>query len=166
MKVLVTGGAGFIGSNLIGYLVGEGHEVTVLDNLSSGYQRNLDALSGARFIHGDIRDEDSIERVTAGRDVVFHLAASVGNKRSIDNPISDAEINVIGTLRILEASRKAGVQKVVISSSAGIVWRVEDAAHSRGSSCRARLTLWREQTLCGKARISLHERWARTELAS
>jgi UDP-glucose 4-epimerase len=117
MKVLVTGAAGFIGSNLTEYLLGEGHEVTVLDNLSSGYMRNLDSLLGARFIHGDIRDEDSVERVTAGRDVVFHLAASVGNKRSIDDPVSDAEINVIGTLRVLEASRKAGVQKLVISSS-------------------------------------------------
>jgi UDP-glucose 4-epimerase len=120
MKVLVTGGAGFIGSNLTRCLVGEGHEVTVLDNLSSGYQRNLDALPGASFIHGDIRDKDAVERAAAGRDAVFHLAASVGNKRSIDNPLSDAEINVIGTLRVLEASRRAGVQKVVISSSAGI----------------------------------------------
>ena len=120
MKVLVTGGAGFIGSNLTRYLVGEGHEVTVLDNLSSGYRRNLDAIPGAGLTQGDIRDVDLIERVTAGRDVVFHLAASVGNKRSIDNPISDAEINVLGTLRVLEASRKAGVHKVVISSSAGI----------------------------------------------
>ena len=120
MRVLVTGGAGFIGSNLTGYLLGEGHEVTVLDNLTSGYQRNLDAIPTASFIRGDIRDSDCVERATVGRDVVFHLAASVGNKRSIDDPISDAEINVIGTLRVLEAARKAGVRKVVISSSAGI----------------------------------------------
>jgi UDP-glucose 4-epimerase len=120
MKVLITGGAGFIGSNLTGYLVRKGHEVSVLDNLSSGYQRNLDAITGGGFIHGDIRDEELVERVMAGRDVVFHLAASVGNKRSIDNPLSDAEINVIGTLRVLEAARKAAVRKVVISSSAGI----------------------------------------------
>jgi UDP-glucose 4-epimerase len=120
MKALVTGGAGFIGSNLAGYLIREGHDVSVLDNLSSGYRRNIDAVPGAAFLNGDIRDGDCIERATAGRDVVFHLAASVGNKRSIDNPISDAEINVIGTLRVLEAARKAGVRKVVISSSAGI----------------------------------------------
>jgi UDP-glucose 4-epimerase len=120
MKVLVTGGAGFIGSNLTRYLVGGGHEVTVLDNLSSGYRRNIDAFPGVSFIHGDIRDEETVRHVTAGRDVVFHLAASVGNKRSMDNPVSDAEINVIGTLRVLEAARKAGVRKVVISSSAAI----------------------------------------------
>jgi nucleoside-diphosphate-sugar epimerase len=120
MKVLVTGGAGFIGSNLTKHLMGDRHEVTVLDNLSSGYARNIEALPGVDFVQGDIRDEDSVRQVTAGRNIVFHLAASVGNKRSIDDPHSDAEINVIGTLRVLEAARKAGVRKVVISSSAGI----------------------------------------------
>jgi len=120
MRVLVTGGAGFIGSNLTRRLLEDGHEVTVLDNLSSGYQRNIDAFPGVDFVYGDIRDENSVRQVTAGRSVVFHLAASVGNKRSIDDPLSDAEINVLGTLRVLEAARKAGVGKVVISSSAGI----------------------------------------------
>lgn len=120
MRALVTGGAGFIGSNLTRRLLEDGHEVTVLDNLSSGYQRNIDAFPGVDFVHGDIRDENSVRQVTAGRSVVFHLAASVGNKRSIDDPLSDAEINVLGTLRVLEAARKAGVGKVVISSSAGI----------------------------------------------
>jgi UDP-glucose 4-epimerase len=120
MRVLVTGGAGFIGSNLTRRLIADGHEVTVIDNLSSGYQRNIDAIPGVDFVQGDIRDENSVREVTAGRNVVFHLAASVGNKRSRDDPISDAGINVLGTLRVLEASRKAGVRKVVISSSAGI----------------------------------------------
>jgi nucleoside-diphosphate-sugar epimerase len=120
MRVLVTGGAGFIGSNLTRQLLEDGHDVTVLDNLSSGYQRNIDAFPGVHFVHGDIRDENSVRQVTAGRSVVFHLAASVGNKRSIDDPLLDAEINVLGTLRVLEASRKGGVRKVVISSSAGI----------------------------------------------
>src|ERR1019366_6930985 len=120
MKILVTGGAGFIGSNLTRRLIADGHEVTVIDNLSSGYQRNIDAIPGVDFVQGDIRDENSVREVTAGRNVVFHLAASVGNKRSRDDPISDAGINVLGTLRVLEASRKAGVRKVVISSSAGI----------------------------------------------
>ena len=120
MRILVTGGAGFIGSNLARQLLEDGHEVTVLDNLSSGYQGNIDALPGVDFIPGDIRDEDSVRQATTGRDVVFHLAASVGNKRSMDNPLLDADINVIGTLQVLEAARKAGVRKVVISSSAGI----------------------------------------------
>src|SRR5580704_17888418 len=120
MKALVTGGAGFIGSNLASHLLGAGHDVTILDDLSSGYRRNIDSLPGVDFIHGDIRNECAVGKATEDRNVVFHLAASVGNKRSIDNPLLDAEINVIGTLRVLEAARRAGVRKVVISSSAGI----------------------------------------------
>lgn len=119
-RVLVTGGAGFIGSNLVKTLVANGCKVTVLDNLSSGYRTNLAPFPEVRFIEGDIRDPDAVDQATQGAGVIFHLAASVGNKRSIDDPISDAEINVLGTLRILEAARKHKVRKVVASSSAGI----------------------------------------------
>ena len=120
MKTLVTGGAGFIGSNLVYQLLQDGHEVTVLDNLLSGYHSNISALPAVRFIEGDIRDEGAVDEAIKGADVVFHLAASVGNKRSIDHPILDAEINVIGTLKVLEAARKIGLRKLVASSSAGI----------------------------------------------
>ncbi len=115
---LVTGGAGFIGSNLVDLLLRRGHGVTVLDNLSSGYRDNLRAE--ARFVEADVRDDSALDRAIAGADAVFHLAASVGNKRSIDHPITDADINVLGTLRLLEACRRHGVRKVVFSSSAGI----------------------------------------------
>lgn len=120
MKVLVTGGAGFIGSNLVKHLVNEGHEVIVLDNLMSGYKSNLDPFPDIRFIQGDTRDEIAVSNAMQGVDVVFHMAASVGNKRSIDHPLIDAEINVIGTIKVLEVARKAGVKKIVASSSAGI----------------------------------------------
>jgi UDP-glucose 4-epimerase len=119
-KALVTGGAGFIGSNITRALVEQGREVIVLDNLSSGYQHNLDGLDGVKLIKGDVRDEGLVRKVMNEVDVVFHLAASVGNTRSIEHPIEDSEINVIGTLRILEAARQAGVRKIVCSSSAGI----------------------------------------------
>jgi UDP-glucose 4-epimerase len=120
MKTLVTGGAGFIGSNIVKHLVEQGHQVTVLDNLQSGYRVNLDPFPQVQFIHGDVRDETAVAEAMQGAAVVFHLAASVGNKRSIEHPIDDSEINVIGTLRVLEAARHAGVRKVVFSSSAGI----------------------------------------------
>lgn len=120
MKCLVTGGAGFIGSNLVKELLNEGHEVVVLDNFLSGYKSNLESLQEAELIEGDIRDENAVSKAVHGKEVVFHLAASVGNKRSIDNPILDAEINVMGTLQVLEAARKEGVRKIVASSSAGI----------------------------------------------
>ena len=119
-KVLVTGGAGFIGSNLGKYLVANGNSVTVLDNFSSGYQNNLSPFPTVRIIEGDVRDKNAVEKAIAGAEVVFHLAASVGNKRSIDQPILDAEINVLGTLQVLEAARTEGVRKIVASSSAGI----------------------------------------------
>jgi UDP-glucose 4-epimerase len=120
LKALVTGGAGFIGSNIVRLLLEEGHRVVVLDNLLSGYRQNLDPLPEAKFIEGDVRDAAAVDRCTDGTEVIFHLAASVGNTRSIENPIEDSEINVLGTLRVLEAARKAGVRKVVFSSSAGI----------------------------------------------
>lgn len=120
MKTLITGGAGFIGSNLVKQLLDNGHEVTVLDNLISGYRSNLAPFPKVCFIEGDIRDDAAVAEAIKGAEVVFHLAASVGNKRSIDQPLDDAEVNVIGTLKVLEAARRAGVRKIVASSSAGI----------------------------------------------
>ena len=120
LKTLVTGGAGFIGSNIVQLLLEEGHQVVVLDNLSSGYRQNLDRLPQAEFVEADVRDAAAVARSAAGAEVIFHLAASVGNTRSIENPIQDSEINVLGTLRVLEAARNSGVRKVVFSSSAGI----------------------------------------------
>ena len=120
-KVLVTGGAGFIGSNLVQYLVANNYEVTVVDNLLTGHLSNLESIyNNFNFIKGDIRDFELIDQLMKDIDTVFHLAASVGNKRSIDFPLEDAQINVIGTLNVLEAARKHNVRKIVASSSAGI----------------------------------------------
>ncbi len=120
MKALVTGGAGFIGSNIVKLLRSEAHEVTVLDNLMSGHRENLAPFPDIKFVEGDVRDAKAVAHCVEGVEVIFHLAASVGNTRSIDNPIDDSEINVIGTLRVLEAARHAGARKIVFSSSAGI----------------------------------------------
>jgi UDP-glucose 4-epimerase len=119
-RALVTGGAGFIGSNVAALLAGEGYEVVVLDDLSTGYRKNLEGLSGVRLFEGDVRDPAAVARAAEGAEVVFHLAASVGNTRSIESPVEDSEVNVIGTLRVLEAARRAGARKVVCSSSAAI----------------------------------------------
>ena len=119
-KALVTGGAGFIGSNIVGRLAGEGYDVVVLDNLFSGHRKNLDGLSRVRLVEGDVRDAAAVAGAVEGAEVVFHLAASVGNIRSIEHPAEDSEINVIGTLNVLEAARAAGVRKIVYSSSAAI----------------------------------------------
>jgi UDP-glucose 4-epimerase len=120
MKVLVTGGAGFIGTNVARQFLARGDQVVVLDNFTSGHRGNLREIPGARVVEGDVRDRPLVQSLVAGNDAVLHLAASVGNARSIADPVTDSEINVIGTLNILEAARAAGVKKVVLSSSAGI----------------------------------------------
>lgn len=119
-KALVTGGAGFIGSNVARLLVEEGYDVVALDNLSTGYPENLKELKRVRLVEADVRDEGAVNRAMDGVEVVFHLAASVGNTRSIENPLDDSDINVLGTLRVLEAARLSGVRKIVCTSSAAI----------------------------------------------
>ena len=120
IRALVTGGAGFIGSNLVEGLLAQGAQVTVLDNLVSGYAANLRGLTGVRFLRGDVRDPRDVDEAIRGCDTVFHLAASVGNGRSIDRPLEDASTNVMGTLQVLEACRAYGVRKLVFSSSAAV----------------------------------------------
>lgn len=123
MKALVTGGAGFIGSNVIALLLDRGYSVRVLDNLSSGYIENLKHFiykNEIQFCGGDIRDFRSVDAAMKDVDAVFHLAACVGRQRSLDNPVLDSQINVIGTLNVLEAMRKHGVSRIVYSSSAAI----------------------------------------------
>ena len=119
-KALVTGGAGFIGSNVARLLAEDGYDVVVLDNLATGYRENLDGLKDVRVVEADVRDASVMDQVTDGVQVIFHLAASVGNARSIENPLYDSDVNVLGTLRVLEAARRARVRKLVCSSSAAI----------------------------------------------
>lgn len=119
-KALVTGGAGFIGSNVARLLAEDGYDVVVLDNLTTGYRENLERLKHVRLVEADVRDAGAMDQVVNGAEVIFHLAASVGNTRSIENPLTDSDINVLGTLRVLEAARRARVRKVVCSSSAAI----------------------------------------------
>src|SRR5918993_1492237 len=99
-RVLLTGGAGFIGSNIVRVLLREPVEqIAVLDNYSSGQRSNLDGLD-VRVIEGDVSDSDAVLDAVRGCDTIFHLAASVGNARSIADPVADATINVLGTLTV------------------------------------------------------------------
>jgi UDP-glucose 4-epimerase len=118
-KVLVTGGAGFIGSNLVRLLVEQGVMVRVLDNLSTGYIKNIENLP-VEFVQGNICDVNLVKNAVDGMDTIFHLAAHIGNVKSLKHPQEDAQINVLGTVNLLEAARKAGVQRIVYSSSAAI----------------------------------------------
>jgi nucleoside-diphosphate-sugar epimerase len=116
---LVTGGAGFIGSNLVSLLVKNEFHVRVIDNLSTGYRKNLSGFD-VQFIEGDIRNYPLVEQATSGVDVIFHLAANVGRQKSLLNPQADSEINVIGTVNLLEAAKTNNVKRFVYSSSAAI----------------------------------------------
>jgi UDP-glucose 4-epimerase len=114
VRATVTGGAGFIGSCLVDALVGRGDEVTVVDDLSSGKRENVNAA--ARFVEADIRDGLEVDA-----DVVFHLAAQADVGTSVARPDFDADVNVVGTVRVLEAARAAGAQ-VVFSSTGGAIY--------------------------------------------
>jgi nucleoside-diphosphate-sugar epimerase len=118
---LVTGGAGFIGSNIVEALVASGRAVRVLDNLANGRRENLDALgSRVEWMEGDIRDPDACRRAVAGVEVVLHLAALGSVPRSIADPATSNDVNVGGTLNILIAARDAKVRRVVYSSSSSV----------------------------------------------
>ena len=118
---LVTGGAGFIGSHLVDELVAGGCRVTVLDNLSTGHRQNIDHL-GDRidFVEGDIRDEGLLSQVVKGCEVVFHQAAVVSVSQSVQDPSHACEVNDLGTVRVLDASRRNGVRRVVMASSSAV----------------------------------------------
>ncbi len=120
MRILVTGGAGFVGSHSIERLLGEGHAVVAFDNLSTGKPSNLDGLD-VRLIEGDIRDMEALtETLSEGFDAVLHLAAVVSVPISVADPIGSHEINTRGTLNVLEAARRHGVRRVVHASSAAV----------------------------------------------
>lgn len=122
MKTLVTGGAGFIGSHLVEALITRGDTVTVFDNLSTGSLVNLQHLAGNyQFIEGDIRNTDQVVTALAGKfDVVFHLAAHISVADSMVNPAACLDVNITGTNVILQQAAKAGVNKVILSSSAAV----------------------------------------------
>jgi len=126
MKALVTGGAGFIGSNVVDSLVGRGDEVTVLDDLSSGRRVNLDGAlaAGARLIEGSIADAADIETAFAAAqpEVVFHLAAQIDVRRSVTEPTFDLNVNVGGTINLLEAARSNGVRRFALASTGGAIY--------------------------------------------
>lgn len=130
MKTLVTGGAGFIGSNLVDRLLAEDHAVDVVDDLSTGSLANLaQARSHAggsqhlSFHRLDIRTDQVVDLIARRRpEVIFHLAAQADVRVSVERPVFDAEINVIGTLQVLEGARRAGTRKVVFASSGGTIY--------------------------------------------
>ncbi|CAM3072087.1 UDP-glucuronate decarboxylase [Prescottella defluvii] len=120
MKTTVTGGAGFIGSHLVEYLLRQGDEVVVLDDLSTGKLANLESVSGAagfRFVEGSILDRDAVDSAVGGADRVFHLAAAVGVRLIVDSPLESLRTNIHGTETVLDACLDAGSTLLLASTS-------------------------------------------------
>jgi UDP-glucose 4-epimerase len=120
MRILVTGGAGFIGSTIVDAYVAQGFDVVVLDNLSTGDRPNLNPK--ARFVEGDIRDAKAVAQAMDGIDVVNHHAAQMDVRRSVADPVFDAETNIVGSLRLVQAALERGVKKVIFASSGGAAY--------------------------------------------
>jgi len=120
-KYLVTGGAGFIGSNLVDELLRRGHEVRVLDDFSTGREENVSGFAGRiDLIRGDVRDADTVETAVRGTDYVLHQAALASVPRSIADPSANNQVNVQGTLNVLIAAQRHRVKRVVYASSSSV----------------------------------------------
>jgi UDP-glucose 4-epimerase len=119
VKVLVTGGAGFIGSNLVRALLDRGDDVRVLDNFSTGNRENLDGLD-VEVVEGELRSYERVHRAVRGTELVFHLGALGSVPRSVQDPLTSSAVNVEGTLNVLLAARDEGVRRVVFSSSSSV----------------------------------------------
>jgi UDP-glucose 4-epimerase len=162
MRALVTGGAGFIGSNLVDALLDRGDEVTVVDNLATGKRENLDGAlgRGAAFEEADIRDGDLMRGVLASArpDIVFHLAAQMDVRKSIENPAWDAGINVVGTVNVLEAARQAGVKRVVNTSTGGAIYGDAEVMPTPESTAPRPMAAYGQSKFCAEAYCGWYER--------
>ncbi len=132
-KYLVTGGAGFIGSHLARHLASEGHEVVILDNLSTGRRENIaDLADKVRFVEGSITDLDTVRECCRGADCIFHQAALPSVPRSVADPLTSDEHNIGGTLRVFWGAHQEGVRRVVYAASSSIYGDTEELPKHEG----------------------------------
>lgn len=157
MKVLVTGGAGFIGSHLVDRLLQEGHEVVVVDNLSTGRRKNINRA--AQFYKMDIQSW-RLERVFRNErpNIVMHLAAQMDVRKSVEDPMFDAQVNVLGTLNVLQQAVKHGTRKVVFSSSGGAIYGDQETFPAPESHPTRPLSPYGLSKLCGEQYLSYFHR--------
>jgi len=156
-KVLVTGGAGFIGSHIVAAHLAAGDDVTVVDDLSTGRRENL--APGARFVEADIRSRDARDLVASGHfDVLNHHAAQMDVRRSVADPVFDAEVNVIGLLNLLEGARAGGVRRIVFASSGGVVYHDDGKMPHVESDAKFPLSPYGGAKLASEYYLAIHAR--------
>ena len=120
MKILITGGAGFIGSNLAKKLVDNGNKVVVLDSLLRGNKLEKDTFEKITFIKGDVRDLETVKKASLGCDIIFHFAAVLGVDIVADNPVETMDVEVIGTRNVVMAAEVNNIKKIMYASTSGI----------------------------------------------
>lgn len=165
MKVLVTGGAGFIGSHVVDRLLQEGHEVVVVDNLVTGKRKNVP--KAVQFYKLDI-ENPKLERVFRNERpaVVFHLAAQMNVRRSVEDPMFDAQVNVLGTLNVLEQASKHGARKVIFSSSGGAIYGEQQTFPAPETHVTQPLSPYGISKLCGEHYLSYYNRLSGLQVVS
>jgi UDP-glucose 4-epimerase len=165
MKVLVAGGTGFIGSHLVDRLVQEGHEVIIVDNLVTGKRRNINRA--ARFYKQDIQSW-RLERVFRNErpNVVMHLAAQMDVRKSVEDPMFDAQVNILGTLNVLQQAVKHGVRKVIFSSSGGAIYGEQEMYPAAESHVTKPLSPYGLSKLCGEQYLSYYQRSSGLQVVS
>ncbi|MGA6099572.1 NAD-dependent epimerase/dehydratase family protein [Stutzerimonas marianensis] len=156
--VLVTGGAGFIGSNLVDLLLAQGHGVRILDNLSTGKQANLPSDPRVEFIKGDVADVQLVRRAVQGCQAVVHLAAVASVQASVEDPVGTHQSNLVGTLNICEAMREAGIRRVVFASSAAVYGNNGDGEAIDEETPKAPLTPYAADKLASEHYLDFYRR--------
>ena len=162
MKAFVTGGAGFIGSNLVDALVERGDDVAVVDDLSTGKASNLEgAIARGAVLHeADIRDGERLAGLVEAfaPDVIFHLAAQIDVRRAVADPAFDAQVNVGGTINVLEAARRAGVRRSVNSSTGGAIYGDAATIPTPEDHLAAPMAPYGQSKLAAEGYLGLYER--------
>ncbi|MCP9340583.1 NAD-dependent epimerase/dehydratase family protein [Stutzerimonas xanthomarina] len=158
LPVLVTGGAGFIGSNLVDALVARGYTVRVLDNLSTGKRSNLPDDEGVELIVGDVADAQTMRDAVQGCRAVVHLAAVASVQASVDDPVGTHQSNLVGTLNLCEAMRAEGVRRVVFASSAAVYGNNGEGAPIGEDTPKAPLTPYATDKLASEHYLDFYRR--------